>query len=316
MVQSNGFTPTTFGFIGLGQMGWGMAMNLRKKISQSSKLVVCEVSAARLEQFIKAAEGEIETADTPQEVAERADIVITMLPKGQHVLEVFTNPNNGLLSVKPKGKPVLFIDCSTIEVATSIEVGNKVNQSGIGTFIDAPVSGGPNGANNATLAIMAGCEAADFTKAEPILKMLGRNIFHCGPAGAGLATKQINNYLSSVCTIGVCEAMNMGVKYGLDPKVLAGVINVSSGRCYNSLEQNPVKGVTSGAASENDFVGGFSVELCKGVLEMAMELGKGVGAQSRLGDTVLDIYDKAVKDERTKGRDSRSVYRLFADGDA
>ncbi|EXK46403.1 hypothetical protein FOXG_10918 [Fusarium oxysporum f. sp. lycopersici 4287] len=316
MTQTNGLTSTTYGFIGIGQMGWGMAMNLRKKISSSSKLVVCEVSAARLEQFVKEAEGEVEKAATPKEVAERADVVITMLPTSQHVQHVFTNPETGLLSAKPKGKPILFIECSTIEVTTSIEVGKAVKRSGTGTFIDAPVSGGPNGANKATLAIMAGGDESDFAKAEPILNMMGKNIFHCGPAGAGLATKQINNYLSSVCTVGVCEAMNMGVKYGLDPKVLAGVINVSSGRCYNSLEQNPVKGVTPGAASENDFVGGFSVELCKGVLDMAMELGKSVGAQSRLGDTILNIYDKAVKDERTKGRDSRSVYRLFADGDA
>ncbi|KAF5264481.1 hypothetical protein FOXYS1_4744 [Fusarium oxysporum] len=300
MTQTNGLTSTTYGFIGIGQMGWGMAMNLRKKISSSSKLVVCEVSAARLEQFVKEAEGEIEKAATPKEVAERADVVITMLPTSQHVQHVFTNPETGLLSAKPKGKPILFIECSTIEVTTSIEVGKAVKRSGTGTFIDAPVSGGPNGANKATLAIMAGGNESDFAKAEPILNMMGKNIFHCGPAGAGLATKQINNYLSSVCTVGVCEAMNMGVKYGLDPKVLAGVIN----------------GVTPGAASENDFVGGFSVELCKGVLDMAMELGKSVGAQSRLGDTILNIYDKAVKDERTKGRDSRSVYRLFADGDA
>ncbi|KAF4466292.1 hypothetical protein FALBO_6852 [Fusarium albosuccineum] len=104
--------------------------------------------------------------------------------------------------------------------------------------------------------------------------------------------------------------MNMGVKCGLDLKMLAGAINVSSGRCYNSLEQNPVKVITPRAASENDFVGGFSVELCKGVLEMALELGSAVGAQSRLGDPVLGIYDKAVQDERCKGRDSRSIYKL------
>lgn len=103
--------------------------------------------------------------------------------------------------------------------------------------------------------------------------------------------------MSSVCTVGVSEALNMGVQYGLDPKTLAGVIDVSSGRCYNSLEQNPIKGVTPGAASKTDFVGGFSVDLCKGLLEMAMALGKGVGAQSVLIDRILTLYEKTVKDK-------------------
>ncbi|KAI1185756.1 6-phosphogluconate dehydrogenase [Nemania serpens] len=228
---------------------------------------------------------------------------------------VFTNKETGLLSAAPRKTPIHFIDCSTIETATSVEVGKQVAQSTLGTFIDAPVSGGPNGANSGTLAIMVGGSEEDWERAEPILRMMGKSIFHCGPPGAGLATKQINNYLSSVCTVGVCEAMNMGVKYGLDPKKLADVINVSSGRCYNSLDQNPVKGVTPGAASERDFAGGFSVELCKGVLDMAVALGEQVGARLVLSDRVLALYDKALKDERTAGRDSRSIYRFFADGD-
>jgi 3-hydroxyisobutyrate dehydrogenase len=212
----------------------------------------------------------------------------------------------------------LFIECSTIQVATSLEIRSLVEQSGLGEMIDAPVSGGPNGANAGSLTIMVGGSDALYQKALPILAMMGKpgNIFSCGPPGAGLATKQINNYLSSVCTIGVSEAMNMGLKYGLDAKTLAAVINSSSGRCYNSMEQNPVKGVTPGAASEVDFKGGFSVELCKGVLDLAVALGDQVGAQLLLSDSVLRVYEKAVKDPRCKGLDSRSVIRLFADGDA
>lgn len=228
---------------------------------------------------------------------------------------MFTNEETGLLSATPRQTPIHFIDCSTIEAATSVEIGEHVAQSKLGTFIDAPVSGGPNGANSGTLALMVGGSEEDWERAEPILRMMGKNVFHCGPSGAGLATKQINNYLSSVCTVGVCEAMNMGVKYGLDPKKLADVINVSSGRCYNSSDQNPVKGVTPGSASEKDFVGGFSVELCKGVLDMAVALGEQVGARTVLGDRVLALYDKALKDERTRGKDSRSIYLFFADGD-
>ncbi|RWA14653.1 hypothetical protein EKO27_g474 [Xylaria grammica] len=298
-------------------MGWGMAMNLRQKIPKEAKMVICEISESRRNQFIQKAQtkGVVTVADSPREVAEQSDVVITMLPKGPHVRDVFTNKETGLLSASPRKSPIHFIDCSTIETTTSVKIGKEVAKSGFGTFVDAPVSGGPNGANAGTLAIMVGGSEEDWEQVEPILRMMGGNIFHCGPPSAGLATKQINNYLSSVCTVGVCEAMNMGVKYGLDPKKLADVINTSSGRCYNSLDQNPVKGVTPGAASEKDFVGGFSVELCKGVLDMAVALGEQVGAQSVLSDRVLAIYDKALKDERTRGRDSRSIYRFFADDD-
>ncbi|KAI0470175.1 3-hydroxyisobutyrate dehydrogenase, variant [Xylaria cf. heliscus] len=306
-----------YGFIGIGVMGWGMAMNLRQKIPKEAKMVICEISERRRDQFIREvqAKGLVAVANSPREVAEQSDVVITMLPKGQHVRDVFTNKETGLLSATPRERPIHFIDCSTIETATSVGISKLVAESKLGTFIDAPVSGGPNGANSGTLALMVGGGEEDWERAEPILRMMGKNIFHCGPSGAGLATKQINNYLSSVCTVGVCEAMNMGVKYGLDPKKLASVINVSSGRCYNSLDQNPVKGVTPGSASEKDFVGGFSVELCKGVLDMAVALGEQVGARSILSDRVLGIYDKALKDERTRGKDSRSIYLFFEDND-
>jgi 3-hydroxyisobutyrate dehydrogenase-like beta-hydroxyacid dehydrogenase len=110
--------------------------------------------------------------------------------------------------------------------------------------------------------------------------------------------------------------MNMGLKYGLNPNVLAGVINSSSGRNYNSLEQNPVKGVTPGAASEKDFEGGFSVELSKGVLDMSVALARQVKAQTLMDEVVLRVYTKAVNDKRTAGKDSRSVFKFFERGDA
>jgi 3-hydroxyisobutyrate dehydrogenase len=240
-----------------------------------------------------------------------------MLPKGPDVLDVFANPSNGLLAFPPSSPGKLFIDCSTIDVKTSLLVADKVKDSGLGQFVDSPVSGGPNGAHAGTLTFMVGGTAELFEATKAVVRTMGKeeSIFHCGPAGAGLATKQINNYLSSVCILGVCEAMNMGVRYGLDPKVLAGVINVSSGRCYNSLEQNPVKGVTPTAASAKDFENGFSTELCKGVIDMAIELGKEVGAKSVLSDVVQSTVQKAVESERCSGKDCRSVYRLFAEKD-
>jgi 3-hydroxyisobutyrate/3-hydroxypropionate dehydrogenase len=239
-----------------------------------------------------------------------------MLPNGLYVYDVFTNPESGLLSVKSE-KEKFFIDCSTIDVKTSLLIGDAVAKSGLGEFVDSPVSGGPNGAVAGTLTFMIGGSTDSFEHARAVVRTMGRelSIFHCGPAGAGLATKQINNYLSAVSILGVSEAMNIGERYGLDPKVLAGVINVSSGRCYNSLDQNPVKGVTPTAASAKDFEGGFSTELCKGVIDMAVDLGKQVGAKSVLAEVVQRTFDIAVRSEACSGKDCRSVYRLFNEND-
>lgn len=239
-----------------------------------------------------------------------------MLPKGHHVLSVFTESETGLLAAKSRSTGrKFFIDCSTIDVKSSLEVGKAVATSGLGDFVDAPVSGGPNGANAGNLTFMVGGPDSLFPQVKSIVSTMGKqsSIFYCGPAGAGLATKQINNYLSAVSILGVSEAMNIGVRYGLDPKVLAAVINVSSGKCYNSLDQNPVKGVTPTSAAAKDFEGGFSLELCKGVVDMAMDLGRQVGAKSVLGDTLDRVYSIALKHPRTKGKDCRSVYRLFAE---
>ncbi|KFY80411.1 hypothetical protein V499_00710 [Pseudogymnoascus sp. VKM F-103] len=306
-----------YGFIGLGIMGYPMAQNLRKALPPTSTLVICELSQKQIDKFIleTSQHGPIKVVSSPKEVSDNSDFIITMLPKGPHVLGVFTNPTNGLLAAAPSASPKFFLDCSTIETATSLKVGKAVESSGLGRFADSPVSGGPNGAYSATLTFMVGGSTEIFELVSPVLATMGKrdSLFHCGPAGAGLATKQINNYLSAVSIIGVCEAMNMGVRYGLDPKILSGVINVSSGKCYNSLDQNPVKGVTSTAAASKDFEGGFSMELCKGVVEMAVQLGKDVGAKNVLSDLVMKTFEDASQDERCKGKDCRSVYRYISE---
>lgn len=236
-----------------------------------------------------------------------------MLPKGAYVKEVFTNPKTGLLCARPSHS-ILFMECSTIDTATSNEV-NKLTTCAGHRFVDAPVSGGPNGANAGSLTFMIGGSADLFAEVGPLAEAMGKkeSIFHCGDAGAGLATKQINNYLSAVSMIGTSEAFNMGRLYGLDPTILASVINVSTGRCYNSSEQNPVKGVTLTSAAARDFEGGFSMELCIGVLEQAMQLREQVGAKSLLSDVVMNAFHEASQDDRCKGKDYRSFYRWFAD---
>lgn len=203
------------------------------------------------------------------------DVIITMLPRGEHVRQVFRDSEIGLLSMSPDdGENKIFIDCSTIDVKTSQEIGQAVQQSGLGVFADAAVSGGQGGANAGTLTFMVGGEDDVFETIKPILALMGKseNIFHCGKAGSGLATKLINNYLSAVNMIGVCEGMNMGRLYGLDPVKLAEVINSSTGMSRNSQEQNPIKGVLPIVSSATDFQGSFSTKLYNGVLEISIGL--------------------------------------------
>jgi 3-hydroxyisobutyrate/3-hydroxypropionate dehydrogenase len=133
-----------YGFIGIGVMGYGMAMNLRRKIPSTSKLILCEINQARREQFVGEASpnGPIEVAHTPRQVAEKAEIIITMLPKAGHVNDVFKNPDTGLLATEKPKTPIYFLECSSIDTSSSVALAKEVLASGHGRLIDAPVSGG------------------------------------------------------------------------------------------------------------------------------------------------------------------------------
>ncbi|KXT16124.1 hypothetical protein AC579_5073 [Pseudocercospora musae] len=319
-MESNGGAqlPTgTYGFVGLGNMGYGMAMNVRKKMPSASTLVVCELDQARKKGFCSEAKqyGKVETADTPKEVAERCDTIITSLPHGTAVSKVFTDSSTGLLAASKSSTPKFFLETSTIEVSTSLQVLKAVEDSGQGLFLDAPVSGGIPPAANGTLTFMVGGRKELFDQASPVMSLMGTKLFHCGKAGAGLATKQINNYIAYCSYIALCEGMNTGLKYGLDPKVLNDVINASSGCCWNSLHMNPVKGVQPDSSASRDFKGGFKVELAKGVTDMAVQLMDEVGAKHVFGDVMKDIFARAVKNPLCAGQESRSVWRLFTEDD-
>ncbi|RKL43250.1 hypothetical protein BFJ72_g4663 [Fusarium proliferatum] len=308
---------TRYGFIGLGVMGWGMANNIRSKIAESDSLCVCELSKERLGQWLGQAPGKapIKVAQTPKEVIEQSDVVFTMLPAGTHVADVMTNPTTGLLSADACHlKKKLFLECSTIDIETSLHIASQVKKLENCVFVDAPVSGGVQGANNGTLSLMVGCESdAMFQRIKPILCLVGRseNIFHCGGPSAGLATKQINNYLSCITMIGTCEVMALGERSGLDPTKLASVLRVSTGGCYNAGDQNPVKGVSSLSSASRDFEGGFITEMAKGVLDMALDHADKVGSKTVLGNLVSDFYAKAAVHPKCKGKDFRSIYKLF-----
>ncbi|RFU27069.1 hypothetical protein B7463_g9272, partial [Scytalidium lignicola] len=311
-MAENAIPVATYGFIGLGNMGFHMAGNLHSKLPPGAKLIVCEIVEATLKRFLEQTPS-VESAANPREIAEKCDIIMTMVPVGKHVKQVFCDEKTGLLTLPKGGKEKLFIECSTIDVPTSLEVGKAVAASGLGKFADCPVSGGPTGAKASTLTFMCGGDDAILDEIKPIVMTMGKTFFNCGGPGAGLATKQINNYLSGICMLGTAEAMNLGIRYGLDPKTLAGVINTSTGRSYNSIEQNPVKGISANSSANRDFEGGFDIALCVGVLRMARNLGELTQSNLPLADSLINTYAAANEDPRCKGKDCRSVYKFVAD---
>lgn len=309
----------TYGFVGIGVMGYGMARNLRTKLPQSAKFVLCEIDESRREEFVKelSPKGPIDIVDSPKEVAAKADIIITMLPRAPHVEKVFTDPHTGFLSISQPPKPRFFIECSSIDTESSTKLASTVQKSGIGSFIDAPVSGGPQGSDAGTLTFMVGGPKELFERALPVLSMMGKpeSVFHCGEAGAGLATKQLNNYLAYLSYLGLCEVMSTGLNYGLDPKVLSAVINKSSGMCWNSQHHNPVKGVNPEASSARDFKGGFTTELAAGVISDAVALMEQVNTKTVLAPIVKKVFDRALVSPRCKQMEARSVWKMFVEGD-
>ncbi|MCO6060419.1 3-hydroxyisobutyrate dehydrogenase, partial [Pseudomonas sp. MOB-449] len=253
------------GFIGLGNMGGPMAINLLKAGHQ---LLVNDISAASVARLVELGAS---AASSPADIARGdVDVIITMLPAATHVRGVYLGDDGLLANVRPG---VLLIDSSTIDPQSAREVAVAALRHG-NPMLDAPVSGGTGGATAGTLTFMVGGEAADFDRAQPLLAAMGKNIVHCGGTGTGQAAKVANNMLLGISMVGVAEAMSLGVASGVDPKVLAGIINTSSGRCWSSDTYNPFPGVLENAPASRGYSGGFGTDLMLKDLGLATEAAR------------------------------------------
>ena len=242
------------------------------------------------------------------------ETTITVLPEPSHVKNVFGQILKPPLSTSVVANPDrLFIDCSTIDPASSKEVANAVHTTQQGRFVDAPMSGGVVGATAGTLTFMLGAPDSVVSRVEPILLMMGKKVLHCGAQGAGLSGKLANNYLLAINNIATAEAMNLGIKWGLDAKILGNLINVSTGKCWPSEINNPVKGVVESAPANRDYSGGFGIALMKKDLTLAIKAAEEAGARLELGDKALKVYETAGEREDCKGRDFSVVYRYLSE---
>jgi len=209
-------------------------------------------------------------------------------------------------------KPRLFLDCSTIDPKTSSEVANAIHSSGQGKFVDTPMSGGTVAARESRLTFMFGASDELAPRVTELLSMMGKKIIHLGPQSSGLKGKLANNYILAINNIAVAEAMNMGIKWGLEPKSLADLINTSTGKCWPSEVNNPVPGIIEGAPASNDYVGGFGTALMNKDLGLAMACATDAGIEPRLGAPCREIYKMVEANEKTTGKDLSVVYQWLS----
>eukprot|EP01132_Coremiostelium_polycephalum_P002556 gene2556-3165_t len=285
------------GFIGLGNMGAHQASNL---IKNGHKVVVYDVSK---ENMNKLAQKGAEIASSPAELAKKADVIVTMLPASAHVLDVYCGENGIFKSVKPG---TLLLDSSTIDPKTARDVA-ALAEKNQATLLDCPVSGGTHGAEAGTLTFMVGGSESNFNKAKPYLQCMGKNIVHCGDVGTGQVAKVCNNLVLGISMAAVSEAMNLGVKLGIDPKKLNGIFNTSSARCWSSEVYNPCPGVTENAPAGRGYTGGFGSALMNKDLGLAVDSAKSIGEPLILGNSAHQLYTLMVA-KGYGGKDFSSVY--------
>ena len=269
-------------FIGLGNMGGPMAANLVKAQHQvfAFDLVAASLDAAVDRGARKAA--------SAAEAVKGAEVVVTMLPAGKHVREVYEK------DVLPNaGKGTVLIDCSTIDVESARHVGALAEKAGL-EMIDAPVSGGVGGATAGTLTFMVGGSPSAFAKAKPILEKMGKNIVHAGASGNGQAAKICNNMILGVSMIAVCEGFMLAKRLGLEAQKLFDVASTSSGQCWSLTNYCPVPGPVPASPANRDYQAGFTAAMVLKDLLLAQQAANAVNASTPLGASAAQLFNLYV----------------------
>ena len=289
---------TRIAFIGLGNMGGGMAANQARA---QRAVMAFDLSKAALE---KAETAGCSAVDSVAAAVKDADVVITMLPAGPHVRQVYAEQ---VLPNAPKS--ALLIDCSTIDVESARAVAAEAKEAGF-RFADAPVSGGTAAAEAGTLAFMVGCDEADFAAVDEALKPMSRITVRAGDHGAGQAAKICNNMVLGISMIGVCEALALAEKLGLDPVKFHEISSQSSGQCWSLTSYCPWPGPVPAAPSNRGYEGGFATAMMLKDLKLAQEAAAKSGAAAPLGAQAEGLY--ALFDRLGYGgKDFSAILNLF-----
>ena len=271
-------------FIGLGNMGGGMAANLVKAGHEVNAFDLSEEALAA------ARDNGCTTFTDASEAVQGVDGVVSMLPNGAIVKSVY---EGSVIGKAPEG--AVLLDCSTIDVATAKEVIALAEAAGY-DMVDAPVSGGIAAANGGTLTFMVGGTVKAFARAEEVLNAMGKAVIHAGDAGAGQTAKICNNMLLAISMIGTAEAMKMAEKLGLDPQKFYEISSQSSGYCWSLNAYTPLPGVGVESPADKDYQGGFATGLMLKDLKLAMDAAQTADASTPLGRHAKELYEQFAKD--------------------
>jgi 3-hydroxyisobutyrate dehydrogenase len=291
------------GFIGLGNMGGPMAANLLKA---GHEVTGFDLAKAALEALAKAGG---RAASTAASVVSGAEIILTMLPAGPQVREVYLGKGGVLASASPGA---LLIDSSTIDVETARAVAAAAAERGF-DMLDAPVSGGVGGAVAATLTFMVGGSEKGFARAEPVLKAMGKTIVHAGPSGTGQAAKICNNMILGISMIAVCEGFALAEKLGLDWQKLFDISSKSSGQCWSLTNYCPAPGPVPSAPSNRDYQAGFTTAMMLKDLKLAQQAAQAADAATPLGAEAAALFQLAASSGLAH-KDFSSIFRVIREG--
>lgn len=282
-------------FIGLGNMGGGMAANLAKA---GHAVHAFDLSADAL---TKAKENGCSAYSAIPDAVADVDAVVTMLPNGGIVKSVYASD---VIGKAPKG--ALFLDCSTIDLETTREVAGLARSAGY-QMVDAPVSGGIAAANSGTLTFMVGGDSATFERAEQVLAAMAKAVIHAGEIGAGQVAKMCNNMLLAIHMIGTCEALALAEKAGLDPQKFYEISSKSTGYCWSLNDYTPAPGIGAASPADHDYQGGFASALMLKDLRLAMAGAGTAGASVPMGEHATAIYEAFVE-AGFGGKDFGAIY--------
>lgn len=292
----------TVGFIGLGNMGGPMAANL---VKAGHTVTGYDLNPAALDALSKAG-GKV--ANSAADAVKGASVVITMLPAGEHVRDVYLN-QGGLIDITNAGKPLL-IDCSTIDVDTARTVAATAETAGL-AMLDAPVSGGTAGAQNGTLTFMVGGTEEAFARGKSVLEDMGKNIFHAGDAGAGQAVKICNNMMLAINMVGVSEGFLLAQKLGLDWEKLHQICATATANSWALSNYCPAPGPVPAAPSNRDYAPGFAAALMVKDVKLSQAAAEATGSPTPLAAKALSLYQQVV-DQGDGGKDFSVVFRLLS----
>lgn len=270
-------------FIGLGNMGGGMAANL---VKAGHSVTAFDLAPAALE---AARDHGCTPCETVQQAAQDAEAVVTMLPNGAIVRQVYIDQ---LIGVVPAG--AVLIDCSTIDLETARDVTALAGEAGY-PMVDAPVSGGIAAAQAGTLTFMVGGSDEAFGKAVPVLGPMAKAVIRAGQSGAGQIAKMCNNMLLAIHMIGTCEALKLAERAGLDPQTFYEISSKSTGYCWSLNDYTPMPGVGAASPANNDYAGGFASALMLKDLRLAMAGAHSAGANVPMGEHATAIYEAFVE---------------------